>query len=62
MAVRTYLPTLKFLLNKVCKFIGNHRDRIVAVVGDENSDLVDGVVSACNLLMPILDEFIPDGT
>ena len=62
MTSRTYLPTLKKILNNVCIFIGKHRDRIVAVVGDENADKVDAIVDACNLLMPILDAFIPDGT
>lgn len=57
--MRTYLPTLKFLLKKICKFVSAHRDRIVEVVGEENASKVDGVVLACNILMPVLDEFIP---
>ncbi len=57
--MRTYLPTLKFLLKRICKFIGVHRDVIVAVVGDDNASKVDAIVTACNILMPVLDEFIP---
>lgn len=59
---RTYLPTLKFILNEVCKYIGKHRDKIVSYVGDENAAKVDAVVTACNILMPILDEVIPNGS
>ena len=55
---RTYLPTLKVLLTQVCHFISKHRDRIVAVVGEENANKVDAVVTACNILMPFIDENI----
>lgn len=57
--MRTYLPGLKFILKRVCKYIGLHRDRIVEVVGEENASKVDAVVTACNILMPVLDLFIP---
>lgn len=57
--MRTYLPTLKAILKRLCKFIGNHRDRIVEVVGEENASKVDAVVTACNVLMPVLDALIP---
>lgn len=57
--MRTYLPGLKQLLKRVCKYIANHRDKIVDLVGDENAAKVDGVVAACNLLMPVLDALIP---
>lgn len=60
--MRTYLPTLKFLLGKICKYISSHRDTIVRVIGDANAPKLDGVITACNLLMPILDEFIPPPT
>lgn len=61
MPTRTYLPTLKFFLKKICKYIGDHRDRIVEVVGEDNASKVDAVVTACNILMPVLDLFIPNG-
>lgn len=57
--MRTYLPTLKFILTRVCKYIGIHRDKIVSVIGEENASKVDAVVTACNILMPVLDLFIP---
>lgn len=61
MAKRTYLPLLKLLLLRICKYIGEHRDRILQTIGDENADALDGVIAACEILMPILDVFIPDG-
>lgn len=61
MAKRTYLPTLKAVLLTVCAFIGKHRDKILDVIGEDNAAALDGVITACNVLMPILDLFIPDG-
>lgn len=58
--MRTYLPGLIFLLRKVCKYIGKYRDTIVSVVGDENSAKVDAIVTACNILMPVLESFNPE--
>jgi hypothetical protein len=58
--MRTYLPTLKFILKRLCKFIGIHRDKIVERVGEENASKVDAIVTACNILMPVLDAVIGD--
>jgi len=57
---RTYAPTLKKLLQHICAYIARYRDTIVKAVGEENASKVDGVVLACNLLMPVLDTVIPD--
>lgn len=59
MALRTYLPLLKFLLQRVCNYIGTHRLKILEVIGEDNATALDGVIVACEVLVVILDEFIP---
>lgn len=58
--MRNYLPTLRFLLKRICKYIGVHRDKIVETVGSENASKVDAIITACNILMPILDAILSD--
>ena len=58
--MRNYLPTLKFILKRICKYIGVHRDKIVEAIGEDNASKVDAIVTACNILMPVLDAIIGD--
>jgi hypothetical protein len=62
MASRTYLPALRFVLHRVCKYIARYRDQIIGAVGAENTSKVDAVVTACNVLMAVLDVLIPSGS
>jgi hypothetical protein len=57
---KTYVPTLKFLLKKVCNFFTVHRDTIVALV-PEAQVYLDAIVANCNLAMPFLDAVTPPG-
>lgn len=59
--VRTFLPTLKFLLDKICKYIINHRDVILEVIGTEHATELDALVAACHVLTEVILPFIPTG-
>jgi len=61
MASRTYLPTLIKILRTMCVYIARYRDQILKVIGDGNADVLDGLVTACNVFMAVADVFIPDG-
>lgn len=58
MAARTYLPTLVNLLLLVCSFITKHRDRIIEVIGTENTEKLDAILLACaafrDIAVPLL--------
>jgi len=62
MSLRTYLPFLRLLLKKVCRYIAEHEERIKRFLDPDAAVYVDGVVAACELLMPFLDAAIPDGS
>jgi len=55
---RTYIPTAVKLLHHLCVYMSHHRDRIVEVIGDENADAFDLVVSSCIALTDILIPFL----
>lgn len=61
MSVRTYLPTLKFILEHLCSFIANHRTKIISVIGNDNVAKLDAVITACNILTEAILPFIPTG-
>lgn len=54
MGSRTYLPTLIHILEHVCHFIVLHRDRIIEVLGTENTTKIDAVVTACHVLTAVI--------
>jgi hypothetical protein len=60
--MRTYIPTLMKVLKYMCAYISKHRDVLLRVIGDENAPKLDGLITACNLIMPILEEFNPPGS
>lgn len=59
MALKTYLPTLLVILRHLCSYIGNHREKIIQFVGEDNAAAVDAVVAACEILTDILLTVIP---
>jgi len=58
MASRTYLPTLVQLLLLVCSFVTKHRDRILHIIGEENSEALDNLLLACNAVRDIALPFL----
>lgn len=60
MALRTYLPTLRVVARAVCNYIGDHREKIIQFVGEENADKVDAANTACVILVGLLDSIIPN--
>ena len=56
---RTYLPTLLFILDKLCNYIAKYRNTILSVIGSENEAKLDAVVTACHALTDVLKAFIP---
>lgn len=58
MASRTYLPTLVELLLLVCNFVTKHRERIIEIVGTENTDAVDNLLTACTAVRDIAVPFL----
>lgn len=57
---RTYLPTLLFILDKLCNYIAKYRNTILGVIGDANAAKLDAVVTACHALTEVIEAFIPD--
>jgi hypothetical protein len=62
MALITYLPLLRVLLLRVCKYIGEHKEKIIANVGEEHRGTVETCNDVCSSLVAILDEVIPKPT
>jgi len=60
--MKTYLPTLLFILNKVCKYILRYNVQIKANLPSNAAPAVDAVVTACQVLGAIVDGEIPDPT
>jgi hypothetical protein len=60
-SVRTYLPTLKFVLEALCAYIAKHRTKILSVIGNDNVAKLDAVVTACQILTEAILPFIPGG-
>ena len=59
MTVRTYLPTLLFILRKTCKYIATHRSTILRFIGDDHTAQLDAVVTACEILEAIVEAALP---
>jgi hypothetical protein len=47
MAVRTYLPTLLYLVDRICKFINDHRSVIRANLSGQALSTFDSMAAAC---------------
>lgn len=50
MSVKTYLPTLYFLLRKICIYIEKHKPTILAHLGDGGAAALDAFLVACDVL------------
>lgn len=61
MASRTYLPLLLHLLKKVCRYISEHRERIISVIGSQHTAKLDAIVTACELFTEVALPFIEPG-
>lgn len=59
---KTFLPTLRRLLERVCTYIGRWRIFFDPYLTDEGKEAVDNVLVACNALVAILDTIIPPST
>lgn len=56
---RTFLPTLQFLLLRICRFIGKNRLVILEYLPPESEILLDAVLTACVALEEVVDSEIP---
>lgn len=48
MGARTYIPTLLYLLEKVCKFVARYQSQIASHLSAPQIVLLSNVVTACN--------------
>lgn len=62
MGLRTFLPTLRFLVRSVCNYINDHQEAIERFVGEEHVAKVSAANAACNILALTLDTIIPPPT
>lgn len=51
---RTYLPTLVFLLQKMCDYITKHRETLTRFLPDGGSAALDGLLLACAVFMALV--------
>jgi len=58
----TYLPTFRVVLSAVCSYIGNHKEKIIANVGEEHRGTVETCLDVCTSMVAILDTVIPRPT
>jgi hypothetical protein len=60
MASRTYLPTLLAIIKHACKFMARYEDQIKSHLGGGAPlTAFNAVLSACQALVPLLEEIIP---
>lgn len=63
MASRTYLPTLVFILKQVCKYMLRWEAEIKSHLGGGSAEAAfDAALTACQILIPIVEALIPDPT
>lgn len=60
MSLRTYLPLLRVIAQRVCGYINKHRDKIIENVGEGNAARIDAANDACAILVALLDTIIPN--
>lgn len=60
--MKTYLPRLRFVLLIVCRYILRYNDKIKQNLPGSAAPAVDAALSACQILIAILDGEIPDET
>lgn len=53
MAKKTFVPTLVFILRKVCVYIARYRTTIVENLPTGGSAALDGVVTACEVFLAL---------
>jgi hypothetical protein len=58
--MKTWLPTLAKVLQKVCSYIERWRTQIERNLPEENWPLLDAVLVACSALDQVIDEIIDD--
>jgi len=63
MASRTYLPKLVFVLKLVCKYMQRWEAEIKSHLGGGSAEAAfDAALTACQILVPIVEALIPDPT
>lgn len=61
MASRTYLPKLAFILRLVCKYMLRWQVQIKSTLGGGTAEAAfNATLAACQVLIPILDNLIPN--
>jgi hypothetical protein len=58
--MKTWLPTLAKVLQKVCGYINRWRPQIERHLPEENWPLLDAVLVACTALDQVVEDLIPD--
>jgi len=54
MPARTYLPTLKVVLETGCKYITKYRTQILNALPEGSEAALDGVIAACNVVIALI--------
>jgi len=63
MASRTYLPQLVFVLKLVCKYMQKWETEIKSHLGGGATEAAfDAALTACQILVPLVEALIPDAT
>jgi len=57
----TYLPTIYATLLFICAYIARHRERMLEVVGSDNAELFDALVTAYHALTTIIKPYVQPG-
>lgn len=60
--MKTWLPALAFILQRVCKYITRWRAQIERNMPEENWPLLDAVLVACTALDEVVEGLIPNNT
>lgn len=58
MATKTYIPTLVFILQRACRYIGKYRSVIIEFLPEGGAAALDAIVLACEVFLALA----PDNT
>ena len=60
--VKTWLPTLAKVLQRVCKYINRYRNELERTIPEESWPLLDAVIVACQALDVVVEGLLEPPT
>lgn len=52
---KTFIPTLVYMLRRVCVYISKYRSTIIAVAPEGAENALNGIIAACEVFLDLVE-------